>query len=231
MGMSVLLFALLTQGIEVDRATALPLEPVRLLIRSEKRDDLVDIQIAAEGKDFVSYRPAYAPACILGNGFEGKRSFTVFLPQAPGRYRVRALDRETSVLVSKPLLAADVDALDSIRSGRLYDLLSEESRWYPVTDTQLADAKESVAKFPSSAYTTHLRLGIAAVHFGRKQYAEAMDWGGRSGSLEGAMIAGESGYLLRKPKEARPFLSRVKDSGLLNFYRAGGLLEDLKYFE
>jgi len=135
--MLALCFAVMVQNVEADRATALPLEPVRLLIRSEKRDDLVDIQIAGEGQDFVSYRPAYAPACILGNGFEGKRSFTVFLPQAPGRYRCRALDRETSILVSKPLLASDVDALDRIRSARLDDLLSEESRFYPVTDRQL----------------------------------------------------------------------------------------------
>jgi hypothetical protein len=230
MGMSVLLFALLTQGIEVDRATALPMEPVRLLIRSEKRDDLVDIQIAAEGKDFVSYRPAYAPGCILGNGFEGKRSFTVFLPEAPGRYRCRALDRETSVLVSKPLLPADVDALDFIRARRLDHLLSEESRSYPVTDDQLADAKECAAKFPSSAYAPHLRVGIGAVHFGRKQYAEAMDWCGRSGSLEGAWIAGESAYLLRKPKEARAFLTRARDSGLLN-YTDSRMLDGLKHFE
>ncbi len=57
-----------------------------------------------------------------------------------------------------------------------------------------------------------------------------MDWGAKSESLEGAWVAGQAAYLLRKPKEARPLLLRVKDSGLLN-HPADALLSNLKSFE
>lgn len=224
MGMVALWALVLAQSITAEQATALPLEPVRVIVRLDSRDKSFALEVAAEGKDFVVYRPDYAPACMLQPGYVGKRSFTIHLPEAPGRHRLRALDRETSVVVSAPLLPADIGALDFIRRQKLYRLLSEESQYHEITDDGLSDARECITKYPSSAYVHHLQLGIAAVHLGRKQYAEAMEWGARSESLEGAWVAGQAAYLLRKPKEAKPLLLRVKDSGLLN-YRTDGMLE------
>ncbi len=151
MGMMALWALVLAQSITAEQATALPLEPVRVIVRLDSLDQSFALEVAAEGKDFAVYRPDYAPACALHPGYRGKRSFTVHLPEAPGRHRVRALDRETSVVVSAPLLPADIGALDFIRRHKLHRLLSEESQSYEVTDDGLSDARECLTKFPSSA--------------------------------------------------------------------------------